>query len=119
SRLEAVQIKRFVETPGSVGSIKTLLSRHSTLNAALPAATVTTGSPTSITVRWSSAVWIGTTQSRLGVAVSIFCAQEGTASAKIISPPKKRCMVFSPFDETLTHSLGSPGGSGGASRGLL
>ena len=51
SRPEAVQMKRLVVAPGSSGSTKTVLSRHSILNDELPAATCVTGSPSSITLK--------------------------------------------------------------------
>ena len=73
-------MKRLVATLGSVGWIKTLFSRHSILKAELPAATVVTGSPDSITVRWFSAVCTWTIRPRSGSSVSIFCAQAGTPS---------------------------------------
>src|SRR5208283_5024275 len=50
-------MNRLVAASASVGWTKTLFSRHSTLNVGLPAATCTTGSPTSMTVRWLSAVF--------------------------------------------------------------
>src|SRR5271157_4838545 len=74
-------MKRFVAASASVGWTKTLFSRHSTLNEGLPAATCTTDSPTSMTVRWLSAVFRWTMRVRSLVSVSIFCATAGTNSA--------------------------------------
>src|SRR5271166_5238878 len=70
-------MKRFVLTLGSVGWTNTLFSRHSILKPGLPAATVVTVSPTSITVRWFNAVCTWTIWLRSGFWISIFCAQAG------------------------------------------
>src|SRR5271157_1619522 len=78
-------MKRFVAASASVGCTNTLFSRHSTLNVGLPAATCTTGSPTSMTVRWLSAVFRWTMRVRSLVSVSIFCATPGTNSAASIA----------------------------------
>src|SRR5271157_2005288 len=74
-------MNRLVAASASVGWTKTLFSRHSTLNDGLPAATCTTGSPISMTVRWLSAVFRWTMRVRSLVSVSIFCATAGTNSA--------------------------------------
>src|SRR5664280_2057485 len=74
-------MNKLVAASASVGWTKTLFSRHSTLNAGLPAATCTTGSPTSMTVRWLSAVFRWTMRVRSLVSISIFCAIAGTTAA--------------------------------------
>src|SRR5271166_2821061 len=74
-------MNKLVAASTSVGWTKTLFSRHSTLNEGLPAATCTTGSPTSMTVRWFNAVFRWTMRVRSLVSVSIFCATAGTNSA--------------------------------------
>src|SRR5271166_1552128 len=74
-------MNRLVAASASVGWINTLFSRHSTLNVGLPAATCTTGSPTSMTVRWFNAVFRCTMRVRSLVSVSIFCATAGTSTA--------------------------------------
>src|SRR5664280_2882664 len=74
-------MNKLVAASASVGWTKTLFSRHSTLNAGLPAATCTTGSPTSMTVRWLSAVFRCTMRVRSLVWVSIICATAGITTA--------------------------------------
>src|SRR5271165_4369413 len=74
-------MNKLVAASASVGWTKTLFSRHSTLNVGLPAATCTTGSPTSMTVRWFNAVFRWTMRVRSLVSVSIFCATAGTTTA--------------------------------------
>src|SRR5208283_4626919 len=74
-------MNRLVAASASVGWTNTLFSRHSTLNVGLPAATCTTGSPTSMTVRWFNAVFRWTMRVRSLVSVSIFCATAGTTTA--------------------------------------
>src|SRR5271157_1342990 len=74
-------MNKLVAASASVGCTKTLFSRHSTLNEGLPAATCTTGSPTSMTVRWFNAVFRWTMRVRSLVSVSIFCATAGTTTA--------------------------------------
>src|SRR5664280_1894214 len=74
-------MNRLVAASASVGWTNTLFSRHSTLNVGLPAATCTTGSPTSMTVRWFNAVFRCTMRVRSLVSVSIFCATAGTNTA--------------------------------------
>src|SRR5271157_738560 len=74
-------MNRLVAASASVGWTNTLFSRHSTLNEGLPAATCTTGSPTSMTVRWFNAVFRWTMRVRSLVSVSIFCATAGTSTA--------------------------------------
>src|SRR5208337_918567 len=74
-------MNRLVAASASVGWTNTLFSRHSTLNVGLPAATCTTGSPTSMTVRWFNAVFRCTMRVRSLVSVSIFCATAGISTA--------------------------------------
>src|SRR5665811_1605267 len=74
-------MNKLVAASASVGWTNTLFSRHSTLNVGLPAATCTTGSPTSMTVRWFNAVFRCTMRVRSLVWVSIFCATAGTNTA--------------------------------------
>src|ERR1022692_4301302 len=74
-------MNKLVAASASVGWTNTLFSRHSTLNEGLPAATCTTGSPTSMTVRWLSAVFRCTIRVRSLVSVPIFCATAGTTAA--------------------------------------
>src|SRR5271157_710669 len=74
-------MNRLVVASASVGCTNTLFSLHSTLNVGLPAATCTTGSPTSMTVRWFNAVFRCTMRVRSLVWVSIFCATAGISTA--------------------------------------
>src|SRR5271165_2128862 len=74
-------MNRLVAASASVGWTNTLFSRHSTLNVGLPAATCTTVSPTSMTVRWFNAVFRCTMRVRSLVSVSIFCATAGISTA--------------------------------------
>src|SRR5664279_500433 len=74
-------MNKLVAASTSVGWTNTLFSRHSTLNVGLPAATCTTGSPTSMTVRWFNAVFRWTMRVRSLVWVSIFCATAGITTA--------------------------------------
>src|ERR1051326_6927046 len=94
----------------SSGSIKTLFSRRSILNASgEPTATVVTGSATSMTVKCFSAVCTRTTRSRDAVSVSIFCAANGARASGIMSIPNKpRLMTFLPSSqaEPGNHPIG-------------
>src|SRR5271165_4177812 len=74
-------MNKLVAASASVGCTNTLFSRHSTLKEGLPAATCTTGSPTSMTVRWFNAVFRCTMRVRSLVSVSIFCATAGISTA--------------------------------------
>src|SRR5258708_28039564 len=57
--------------------MKTLFSRHSTLNTGLPTATVLTGSLISRTVKWFKAVSTWRICPRSGFCTSTFCPQAG------------------------------------------
>src|SRR5271166_3695216 len=98
-------MNKLVAASTSVGWTKTLFSRHSTLNEGLPAATCTTGSPTSMTVRWFNAVFRWTMRVRSLVSVSIFCATAGistAASSANINTTRLMACLFLPLVQCCT-----------------
>src|SRR5271169_2241823 len=98
-------MNRLVAASASVGWTNTLFSRHSTLNVGLPAATCTTGSPTSMTVRWFNAVFRCTIRVRSLVSVSIFCATAGISTAASIAnvnTTRLMACLFLPLSECCT-----------------
>src|SRR5271166_3434845 len=98
-------MNRLVVASASVGCTNTLFSLHSTLNVGLPAATCTTGSPTSMTVRWFNAVFRCTMRVRSLVWVSIFCATAGTntaASTANINTTRLMACLFLPLVQCCT-----------------
>src|SRR5271166_6582134 len=99
-------MNRLVVASASVGCTNTLFSLHSTLNVGLPAATCTTGSPTSMTVRWFNAVFRCTMRVRSLVWVSIFCATAGTntaASTANINTTRLMACLFLPLVQCCTY----------------
>src|SRR5271166_977779 len=98
-------MNRLVAASASVGWTNTLFSRHSTLNVGLPAAACTTGSPTSMTVRWFNAVFRWTMRVRSLVSVSIFCATAGistAASSANINTTRLMACLFLPLVQCCT-----------------
>src|SRR5271157_2456907 len=98
-------MNKLVAASASVGWTKTLFSRHSTLNVGLPAATSTTGSATSMTVRWFNAVFRWMMRVRSLVSVSIFCATAGistAASSANINTTRLMACLFLPLVQCCT-----------------
>src|SRR5580692_6340220 len=88
--------------------MKTLFSRHSTLNTGLPTATVLTGSFISRTVKWFKAVSTWRICPRSGFCTSTFCPQAGIESTATAIQEFQSFFTFPPCHPLYRDCPGGP-----------